>query len=324
MKKIYQGKIFFKISDDEDRSSQKKNKKPKGLSFNNNQKPQDKTEIKKEEILFQINLNNKINLLNFDTEIENKEYNLKSTNEATKKQSNFNFINKKNITQNLDLNAVNSNQFNSLENNNDLMDVKSGDKIIDEKLKKITDNINDIYNNPQNYGNQNNKINNNQSLYNALNPQQNYNQFHGNQTNKVQQQNGYLNNFNHGNNQNNQYNMYQNLKNNLNYGMNLNNNGCNNMGYGGNYGNSFGNNQNVYINNMQNNNMYNYQMNFNNRNLNQGILTTNDIYVKKDETYQNFKNQHNFNVSNHVDLHNNNKKKNNQEEQFANLFPINK
>ena len=195
---------------------------------------------------------------------------------------------------------IDSTQFFSVGNNNDLMDLNSGETIIDERLKKITDNINNIYNSTQNNDNFNNQPKqNNQNLYNSMNPQGNFNNMNISQPNINIQTNLY--NFNQiPNNTNNQINSTNNnFYNGMNMGYNtvhnIGNNGVNVSGYGSNYVNpSYG-----YI--QQQNNPYsqniNYQKNLLNNNQ-QGFLSVNDVYNKKENNNTNLNfNQNVFNAN---------------------------
>lgn len=262
--------------------------------------------------MFLINNTNNGNLISFDNQTDYNNNKQSATNNAN---SNFNFLNNNNNSQNM-INS-NSNNFpnNSFPLNNassDLMDMKSGDNIVEEKLKKITDNIEELYKNPNIYSagsgaNAQNTSNKQNDLFNALNPQLNNSMnvkhnigninFMNNPQNLQQQQ---MNNFyNYGN--NNQPN--QNYLNNNNHfygnGMNM---GFNNVhgigtsgfqgGYGANYTgypNGINYNQNHVFNGQQqmnytNNNTRNMMAN---NNYNNGVLTANDIYNKKDDSIYN-------------------------------------
>jgi len=165
------------------------------------------------------------------------------------------------------------------------MDIKSGDLIAEEKLKKITDNIDELYKNINsynfngsigntNYSNNNNINSKNQNdLFNALNPQI---APKSNFVDNSNIQNGYYNvNQNQQMIRPNQYNMSHNNQ----FYPNA------NSGYGQMYPNQAGF-AGYYQNNILNNKtnfqqIKGYMNNINNRNT--GLLTDNDVYLKKDD-----------------------------------------
>lgn len=359
----------MQIYSDEDRSNKRKNIKQKGFKIaTTNDKANEIKGKSESEPIYQINTNNK-DLISFETDSaasnleiwsnnnvntnfsnlfnnNNNDLNINnfnSSNNNSSKQSGFAFINKNNTTSNT--NPSNSNcEFFSVGNNNNLMDLNSNDKIIDQKLKKITENIDELYKNPNQFNkshgssclnlNNPNKTNNQNDLFYALNPQHNLNYVNISQPN-INIQNSYYN-FNpnySGSGVNSaagaQYNMNHNNKI-FNGGMNMNyngvhglgNGGMNNSGYGANFPGNFGSKQNNAM-NMKMPIGQNYANNFNRNFNNNGLLTTNDIYTKKDDPMYNL----NLNQS-HSNNNNNNLfefsevKPKGKEDPFSNLINI--
>lgn len=224
-------------------------------------------------------------------------------------------INTQNVSNNINNNFFNVNS-NSSNGNVDLMDMKSGDKLVDEKLKKITDNIDELYKNPNENFNTNgkgnnglnvqNKSNKQNDLFNALNPQFNNpvnNNMHLQFKNMQQQQpqlNIQNNYYNYGNNQPGQFNLNHNNNNNQFYSSKVNmgfNNvhGIGSSGFNGGYGANYPPNVNMNMNQQMNFSNYNNNNSFKNNNnngrimnninnFNSGFLTANDIYARKDES----------------------------------------
>jgi len=318
----------------------------------------------KQEPLFQINSNNS-DLINFEKNTSQNQINadlfnssnINNTNSQNNVKNKFNFINKNNPNINSGNNAVNNNvniaTFNSTphnlnpnndlfsigSNNANLLDIKSKEQIVDEKFKKITDNIEELYKNSNNFQhpnessnglNINGKPNRQNDLFNALNPQMSQNSNFVNINNpNINIQNSFYN-FNQ--NQQmmppNQYNMNHNNNfyfNGMNMGFNsihgIGNSGCNN-GYGANYA---ANTNNPYLyNNPNNKNTYQQQINYRNNNFNNGLLTANDIYLKKDEPSFNLNsngsNGNNFQANSNLLNFNEVKKPKQNEDPFSNLI----
>jgi len=180
-------------------------------------------------------------------------------------------------------------------------------------MKKITDNIDELYKNPiingsANYGlNGQNKPNKQNDLFNALNPQINNNMYSLNKTIPQQPQVNIQNNYyNYGNQQPGQYNLSHNNQfyaNGMNLGFN-NVNGMGNSGFNSGYGANYPGNANMNMNQQINFSKYNNNNNsgFSNgrgmnnaNNFNNGFLTANDIYTKKDDLNLNYNGHFNGN-----------------------------